>query len=83
MEVAGNARSGTARHGQSGTGMGRGLNSGRTVGLADVWESELLIWAESRYRELYLGDQPFPPGWTRAMTDVDESRRVHPGGDPP
>ena len=48
------------RHGQS-----RGLDSGRTVGLADVWESELLIWTESRYRELYLGDQPFPPGWTR------------------
>ena len=48
------------RHGQS-----RGLNSGRTVGLADVWESELLIWTENRYRELYLGDQPFPLGWTR------------------
>ena len=42
-------------------GKSRGLNSGRTVGLADVWESELLIWTESRYRELYLGDQPFPP----------------------
>ena len=37
-----------------------------------MWESELLIWTESRYRELYLGDQPFPPGWTPAMTDVDE-----------
>ena len=41
-------------------------------GLADVWESELLIWTESRYRELYLGDQLFPPGC-----------RVHSGGDPP
>ena len=42
-----------------------GLHLGRTVGLADVRESERAIWTESRYRERYLGDQPFPPGWTR------------------
>ena len=36
-----------------------------TAASADVWESERPIWTESRYRELYLGDQPFPPGWTR------------------
>ena len=50
-------------------------------GLADVWESELLIWTESRYRELYL-DPPFPlagPGYDRRR----RARRVHPGGDPP
>ena len=33
--------------------------------LADVWKSELMVWTERRYRELYLIDQPFPSTWTR------------------